>query len=261
MPLRVSPQTTEIRRKQPRSEQYNWVSDRYEAQPEQLDLDLPPLDDAVLPADDRVTLLATENGAQLLVAGFGLYIGKKGERIVVKQGGKICAQVPFLRAQEVIIASRGVSFSSDLLEELCARGIRVGCLSSSGRPVALITSPLLTATVETRRRQLGAADTEVGAEFCRWIVAGKLRNQEKLLRYFGKSRDGTRREELESTAGVLRGLRRNALAVAGKSAAEVRATLMGFEGAGARMYWQRIGDMLPEALGFEGRRHQGPLTL
>ena len=258
MSARIFPGVEEIRRKQPRSEQYNWLSGGYDAPPEQLDLDLPPIDDVILPGDNTVTLLATENGAQLLVAGFGLYIGKKGERIVVKQGGKICAQVPFMRAQEVIIASRGVSFSSDLLEELCARGIRVGCMTSSGRPVALITSPLLTATVETRRRQMAAMDNERGAEFCRWIVAGKLRNQEKLLRYFGKSRDGTRRDELESAADVLRRLRRDALAVPGESAGSVRGTLMGLEGTGARLYWQRIVDMLPEALEFEGRSHQGP---
>jgi len=45
--------------------------------PEQLDLELPIPDDAILPDDSTVTLLATENGAQLLVAGFGLSIGKK----------------------------------------------------------------------------------------------------------------------------------------------------------------------------------------
>lgn len=229
----------------------------YESVPEQLELELPIPDDAILPDDRTVTLLATENGAQLLVAGFGLYIGKKGERIVVRQGGKSVAQVPFLRAQEVIIASRGVSFSSDLLEELCARGIRVGVMTAGGRPVALITSPLLTATVETRRKQLAACETERGAEFCRWIVAGKLRNQEKLLRYFGKSREGSRREVLESTAEVLRKLRREALAVEGASASEVRGRLMGYEGTGGRMYWQRIGDMLPEEAGFGGRTGPG----
>jgi CRISPR-associated protein Cas1 len=89
-------------------------------------------------------------------------------------------------------------------------------------------------------------------------VAGKLRNQEKLLRYFGKSRDGKRREDLEATAGVLRKLRRDAVAVDGASAGAVRPTLMGLEGTGGRLYWQRIGDMLPDDLGFEGRRHQGP---
>jgi CRISPR-associated protein Cas1 len=251
------PERAPIRRKPPASEQYNWISGRYDVLPEQLDLEMPVPDEVALPDDSTVTLLATENGAQLLVAGFGLYIGRKGERIVVKKAGKICAQIPFMRAQEVIIASRGVSFSSDLLEELCARGIRVGCMTSGGRPVALITSPLLTATVETRRRQLAAIDNERGAEFCRWIVAGKLRNQEKLLRYFGKSREGDRREKLEDTANVLRRLRRDALAVEGSSCDAVRGKLMGLEGTGGRMYWQRIGDMLPEELEFGGRHAQG----
>jgi CRISPR-associated protein Cas1 len=252
------PPPPRIQRKPPASEQFNWISGAYEVKPEQLELELPVLDDVILPEDKTVTLLATENGAQLLVAGFGLYIGKKGERIVVKQGGKICAHVPFMRAQEVIIASRGVSFSSDLLEELCARGIRVGVMTASGKPVALITSPMLTATVETRRKQMAAMDNQSGADFCRWIVAGKLRNQEKLLRYFGKSRDGDRREVLETTANKLRKLRKDALAVEGANCDAVRSKLMGFEGAGARMYWQRIGDILPDDLGFEGRRHQGP---
>lgn len=246
-----------IRRKPPASAQFNWIRGEYESKPEQLELELPTPDDVTLPDDNTVTLLATESGAQLLVAGFGLYVGKKGERIVVKKAGKVCAQVPFMRAQEVIIGSRGVSFSSDLLEELCGRGIRVACMTTSGRPVALITSPLLTATVETRRQQLAASENERGAEFCRWAVAGKLHNQEKLLRYFAKSRDGERREQLEKTAEVLRRLRKDALGVEGGTAGAVRGRLMGLEGTGGRIYWQRIREMLPDELGFEGRHGQG----
>lgn len=247
-----------IPRKPPAFEQLNWISGRYEVVPEQLELGLPVPADTFLPDDNTVTLLATENGAQLLVSGFGLYVGKKAERIIVRKNGKVCAQVPFMKAQEVIIASRGVSFSSDLLEELCARGIRMACISSAGRPVALITSPLLTATVETRRRQLAAFENECGVDFCRWVVAGKLHNQEKLLRYFAKSREGDRRNALENTAASLRKLRQNALNVEGTSPEAVRSKLMGLEGTGGRMYWQRIGDMLPNALGFAGRQHQGP---
>src|ERR1035438_8536468 len=97
-----------VRRKPPASEQYNWITGSYDVQPEQLELALPPLDDTVLPDDDTVSLLATENGAQLFVAGFGLYIGKKGERVVVRKGKATCAQVPFMKLQEIIIGSRGV---------------------------------------------------------------------------------------------------------------------------------------------------------
>jgi CRISPR-associated protein Cas1 len=255
-PLRIDDKP--IPRKPPASEaQYNWITGGVDVAPEQLELPLPPVDDAVLPDDGSVILLATENGSQLFVSGFGLFIGKKSERVVVRQGKSVCAQVPLMRLQEIIVASRGVSFSSDLVEELCERGIRIACLTSNGKPFALITSPMLTATVETRRAQFAAYQNERGADLCRWIVAGKLHNQEKLLRYFAKSREGGRKDALEKGAAALRRLRRAALAAEGKTPDEVRGEVMGLEGTGGRLYWQQIGNMLPDELGFEGRSHQG----
>jgi len=69
-------------RKPPASAQCNWITGGVDVVPEQLELPLPPLDDAVLPDDGSVILLATENGSQLFVSGFGLFIGKKSERVV-----------------------------------------------------------------------------------------------------------------------------------------------------------------------------------
>jgi len=245
-------------RKPPASEgQYNWITGTIDFVPEQMVLPLPPVDEVVLPEDGTVSLLTTESGSQLFVSGFGLFIGKKSERVVVRQGKSVCAQVPVMRLQEIIIASKGVSLSSDLVEELCERGIRIAFLNSSGKPMALVTSPMLTATVETRRAQLSASQNDRGADLCRWIVAGKLHNQEKLLRYFAKSRDGDRKTALEDNAAALRRLRRSALAVEGTTPDMVRAALMGLEGTGGRLYWKQIGNMLPDGSGFSGRSHQG----
>jgi hypothetical protein len=144
------PSILPIPRKPPAPAQFNWLTGKLDVTPEQIDLPLLPIDDVVLPKDDTVTLLATENGSQLFISGFGLFVGKKSERVVVRKDKSVCAQVPFMRVQEIIIASRGVSISSDLIEELCERGIRVAFLTSSGKPFALVTSPMLTATVETR---------------------------------------------------------------------------------------------------------------
>jgi CRISPR-associated protein Cas1 len=257
LPLRVSSTGPLVPRKPP-ARQYNWITEDFETTPEQLELPLPPMEDVVLPDDDTVTLLATENGSQLLVSGFGLFLGKKGERVVVKKGKAVCAQVPFLRLQEVVVGSSGVSFSSDLIEDLCARGIRLALLNSTGKPVALVTSPMLTATVETRRAQLDAYHNNRGADFCRWIVAGKLRNQEKLLRYFAKSREGEAKKSLEAAADTFRNLRRAALLVDGETTAAVRPQLMGLEGTAGRMYWKEVSKLLPNDLGFSGREHQGP---
>jgi CRISPR-associated protein Cas1 len=258
MPAALLAPYPEIPRKPPTPAQYNWITGGLDVAPEQLELALPPVDDTILPGDDRVILLTTENGSQLFVSGFGLFIGKKSERVVVKHGKETIAEMPLMRLQEIIVASKGISFSSDLVAELCERGIRIAMLTSSGKPYALLTSPMLTATVETRRAQFAAYDNERGADLCRWIVAGKLHNQEKLLRYFAKSRDGERKSALEEAAAQIRRLRRSALAAAGSNCDEVRGTLMGLEGTGGRLYWKQIGNTLPDNLGFEGRNRQGP---
>ena len=95
-------------------------------------------------------------------------------------------EFPFFRISEVVVASRGVSLSSDLLKEFCERGIRLTFVEASGRPYAMLSSPVLTATVESRREQLLAYNDERGLEFARLIVRGKIRNQRHFLLYFAK---------------------------------------------------------------------------
>lgn len=241
--------------------QLNWITNTFDfpsIPPEQLLFSFPdpPEED---PRDDHVSLLATDNGAQLFVSGFGLFLGKKSERVVVKHQGKTCAEVPFLKLQEIVVGSRGVSLSSDLLDAACERGLRVAFLSLSGRPYALITSPMLTATVETRKAQFRAIDTLNGASIARSLVAGKLRNQEKILRYFSRSRQPAQQEALTKAATAIRAVRKKALAVEGASCESIRPTLMGLEGVAGRMYWEQWSNILPETLAFERRRHSGPI--
>src|SRR5881396_585152 len=123
--------------------------------------------------DDGISLVKTEDSAQLILSGFGLFLGKKSERLIVRKGKQVIYQFPFFRIQEVVIASKGISVSSDLLEELCIRGIRLNFWGTSGKPYALITSPHLNATIQTRRDQLAAFDDQRGLQFSRAIVEGK----------------------------------------------------------------------------------------
>lgn len=241
--------------------QLNWLTNLYEfpaVEPEQLNLEFPP-SELEEPHSDHVSLLATENGAQLYVSGFGLFIGKKSERVIVKHSGKTCAELPLMRLQEIVIGSKGVSLSSDLIDTACERGIRMAFLSASGRPYALLTSPFLTATVETRKSQLAAIDSPVGVRIARTLVAGKLRNQEKLLRYFSRTRDGDAIEKLQRAARSIKTLRRKALELEGQTTAQVRPALLGLEGVAGRLYWEQWSNLLPGRLQFDGRRHAGPV--
>lgn len=239
-------------------QQVNLYTGLPEIVPEQLVLPLTPSPDFYSEDPKIVSLLTNESGSQLFVAGFGLSLGKREERLVVRQKRKIVAHVPLFRLQEVIVGSRGVSLSSDLIEELCTRGIRIAFLSGGGKPFALLTSPYLTATVETRRMQFLCRESSAGAAIARSLVAGKLRNQEKILLYFARSREGDLAAGLTAAAKQLRALRRQATGLEASSSEEARPALMGFEGTAGRLYWQQLVHLLPPQLGFRSREHRGP---
>ena len=201
-----------------------------------------------------------EDAAQLILSGFGMYLGKRSERLQVKLAGKAVYEFPFFRVSEVIVASRGVSLSSDLLKEFCERGIRLSFVEASGRPYAMLSSPVLTATVESRREQLLAYNDERGFEFARLIVRGKIRNQRHLLQYFGKYLKQSDAERFGAVAALtprLRALELQAKHTEGTSVEQKRAELMGLEGVAGRLYWQGVRTIVESKAEFVGRVHQG----
>jgi CRISP-associated protein Cas1 len=209
----------------------------------------------------------TEDAAQLVLSGFGIYLGKKSERLQIKVNGKVAKgadgsayEFPFFRISEVVIASRGVTISSDLVREFCERGIRLSFVEPSGRPYAMLTSPILTATVESRREQLLAYNDARGLEFARIIVRGKIRNQRHLLLYSGKylkQSDPERNAVLAELAQKLRQLEVAARGVEGATIREKRQELMGMEGVAGRLYWQGFRTIVESKAEFMGRVHRG----
>ena len=202
----------------------------------------------------------TPDSAQLILSGFGIYLGKKSERLQVKLSNKMLYEFPFFRISEVVVASRGVSVSSDLIKEFCERGIRLSFVEPSGRPYAMLSSPILTATVESRREQLLAYNDSRGFEFARLVVRGKIRNQRHLLLYFGKylkQSDPTRFESISAIAKRLRSLELQARKLDGSSVTEKRQELMGLEGVAGRLYWQAVTGVIESKAEFMGRVHQG----
>lgn len=142
---------------------------------EPLPVEVPePREPGEIRVDEGITLIKTADNSQLVLSGFGLFLRKKSERLLVRKGDNLIYQFPFFRLNEVIIASRGISFSSDLIEELCERGVRVSFLDSRGQPYAMLTSPMLSATVQARREQLLAFHDSRGLAFARAIVGGRL---------------------------------------------------------------------------------------
>lgn len=210
--------------------------------------------------DEGISLVKSEDGSQLILSGFGLFLSKKSERLLVRKGKHVIYQFPFFRLHEVVVGSKGITISSDLLEDLCLRGIRLSFLDYLGKPYAMVTSPMLTATVQARREQILAFTDKRGVEFSKVVVSGKIRNQERLLRYFGKylkkEAEG-RFEQIESAASQLRALWEKVPEIDAASINEARGTLMGIEGTAGRIYWQGVKEIIGHKVEFFGREHRG----
>lgn len=196
----------------------------------------------------------------VLVSNYGAYVGKKSERLVVKENGQVVTEIPFYDVEQVTIATSGASLSSDVIRECADQGIQINFVSSAGEPFAKVISPGLTGTVITRREQMKAYDDERGVKFIRATIEGKLRNQGNVLKYFAKYRREADREAYErlyDAANKMEGIRAELDRVDGRCIDDVRAQFMSIEGRGANVYWDEVKNILAPKVDFPGREHRG----
>jgi CRISPR-associated protein Cas1 len=197
---------------------------------------------------------------ELLVSEYGSFLGKKSERLVLKQNGKIVEEIPFHNLEQVIIDTAGASMSTDFIKECMEHGIQISFLTPSGRPYAKLVSPHLTGTVITRREQLLAYYDNRSLNLVKSFIEGKLKNQANVIKYFAKYR---RKNDLD-TFGRLREATikiENAVdeirSVKACNIDEVRGQLLSIEGRAGFAYWEAVKLILAPKAEFPGRQHQG----
>jgi CRISP-associated protein Cas1 len=169
-------------------------------------------------------------------------------------------EMPLFRVDEIIIGSPGVSVSADLIEACCERGIRISFLTRRGQPFAMLSSPMLTATVITRREQLAAYNDRRGVELAKSIVRGKLGNQAALLKYFGKylkSADAGAFAGLAQIVAAIAAGRAQTAKVGAGTIDEAREALLAIEGNAGRAYWNGVRMLLAGRAEFDAREHRG----
>lgn len=209
---------------------------------------------------------------QLIISDYGTYLGKRSERVSVRYRDKDREKEehPLMDLDQIVITSRGVSMSSDLIEACTERGIEIAFLSFNGKPYAKLSSPSLTATVISRREQLAAYHDERGLEIAKQFAAGKLKNQINLVRYFGKYRKKQAPkkyaeliERLTKIEGLIDEIQLVQSPACGGTQGgneppidSARGTLLNLEGRGGALYWECVQRLLPTGR-FTTRNHQG----
>lgn len=201
--------------------------------------------------DVRRLVPARDDLRPAYVTGYGLAIGKSGERLQVKEKGALVQEIRLNEITQLNVFG-SVQMSSAAIQALCAQEKPVAHFSTGGWFYGL-TAGLGLKNVVLRRQQFRRADDE---RFCvrlaRDLVTTKIRNQRTLLQ----------RNHVEPPARVLEALKR--LAIRAQSASTLD-ELLGVEGTAAGQYFAAFGGMIKvegedaiRAFDFEHRNRRPP---
>ncbi|MBL8237412.1 MAG: CRISPR-associated endonuclease Cas1 [Bryobacterales bacterium] len=203
---------------------------------------------------------------EIIVTKPGTYLGRTGERLLIRRDGKREAEIPFSLIRNITFLTTAFSLSGEFMVETAARGIPILIAGPDGRPSVRIGPPDLPAH-ELSLAQSALAASPAGLDLARIIVLGKIRNQVNLLQYFMKypeRRAGSPDYLAICTASIAA---MNAIVL--QTAAHVfspdhdleRNRLFAAEGQAAQSYWAAIRALLWWKPGFDKRVHRGASDL
>lgn len=196
----------------------------------------------LIPHDDTPKpLYVTEQGA---------WLSKSKGRLTVSKDREELTSIRMLDVSQVCLYGN-IQVSSQLFRELFARDVPV-CWFSYGGWFSGMATGLPAKNVELRRRQVVTA-AQGGLAIAQAIIKGKIRNSRTLLRRNAKERNETVLHQLAKLADQVHEV-------------DSIASLLGVEGAAARLYFQSFSSMLQstkqlpgEPFSFDGRNRRPPL--
>ncbi|RLG28309.1 CRISPR-associated endonuclease Cas1 [Methanosarcinales archaeon] len=203
---------------------------------------------------------ATE--AEVIISTPGVFIGKTSQRVILRQKRKNILELPFFKVKNILVASRGVSVSSDLIHSCVKKKIPISFLNPYGIPYAIVEAPIFSMG-SIAVLQIRAYETEKALELAKSFVEGKIRNQINLLKFYARSRkiEGDLFFEnlnpaISKMQDYLKELDSIELPEEGDYAI-IRDKLFSLEGRASNEYWRLIRFLLPPEIGFNGRRRRG----
>ncbi|MHB1389672.1 MAG: CRISPR-associated endonuclease Cas1 [Thermoleophilia bacterium] len=186
---------------------------------------------------------------QLIINTYGAYLRRRGELFQVKVDDVI-SEVSARKVRSIIITT-AATLSTDAIQLAVENNIDIIFLDKYGNPFGRVWHAKMGSTAQIRRKQLEAAEQQLGLTIALGWVRKKFDNQVDLLertrnrrtRLSSELTDGisqitTARQQLDGLKGNL-GDRRN--------------TILGIEGNAGRIYWKTVSLLLSEKYRFSGR--------
>ena len=202
--------------------------------------------------------------SELVVSTPGTFMGHRSNRLVMYRERQKVFDEPLIKVKSILIHSRGVTVSSDLIEACAKREVPIVFSSAKGYVYASVHAPLQSRP-ELGLLQLDALRTGTALTWAKAFVTGKLKNQLNLLKFYHRHREdedpeyAKKLEETEVNLEELQGRVRTVEIVTPYETA--RDKLFGFEGQAGVHYWEMVRLLLPDDIPFPGRVHRGAKDL
>jgi len=187
----------------------------------------------------------------LIVDRKGIMLAVREDRIELRHDGELAQSVPAALVERVILRAN-VHLEAAALADLAERGI--GIVATAGRTGSRVAH-VIGASARDARTRLAQAhvcfDENAASDWCRAIVRSRLRGQRRLVERIRQERPDLRKRAMDSLGTLDRVL------AAVEEPAD-RASLRGFEGAGAAAFFRAYTRAFAPALKFEQRRRRPP---
>lgn len=197
----------------------------------------------------------------LYLETYGLALRKSGNTLRITREGRAVREVPIIQVGSVMISADGVSISGGAIRLCREHDIPIFFLPRNGGGMSVL-APVECIRPERLADQISAhRNPERVLEISRGMVSGKIRNQAALVRYCRKRRKG-HSDSFEAcyaahAATVEAVLKWLAEETPDDEMNRMRGRLFSAEGRAASRYWGAVSDLVPETLGFPGRKRKG----
>ena len=204
--------------------------------------------------------LENEN-SELVVSQRGSYIGVSIKGITLRILGRSQKLPPMNNIHHITIIGDGISVSSNAVSYCMKNKIGIDFFSITGYHVAsLIGSSYLQTTLW---QQQSAMPMEKRGQLAAKFIYGKLKNQLNLVKFFHKYHKKTSNLINDIYNDVVPGITKLIERIKGYIITEdYQVELMGWEAAGAVLYWKYVRALLSDDhIDFEHREHHGATDL
>jgi len=196
---------------------------------------------------------------KLVLDKFGLSLRRRGNRLEVRDRD-VKREFPIHEIDEIHLMNPAISVSVSSLRLALKNNIMVVLARRNGWPIGFIVPSKLSGTVRGKREQYRSYYDGRGVYLAKAFAAGKVANQSRLLNILGKSYSRTKPDlgaEIMKNADEIHSISFEIMDQDSDSLDNIRIKLMKLEADAAKIYWGAISLLIPQDLGFPGRRTRG----